>query len=140
MNANTEKNGLMTVGEAAKAVGVAGSVLRYYEKEGLLVPSSRGRNGYRMYDGVDVDRLRFIRSAQAVGFTLGDIRALLDVETGNLRACQSEVQALLERRLAKVDEKMKDLKRVRAALGQALDRCRRSTGECAVIKDIGLRK
>ncbi len=139
-------NGLMTIGEVAKAVGVATSVLRYYEKEGLLVPSSRSRGGYRMYQSGELDRLQFIRARRwRVGFTLEDICALLDLEHEDPKVCKSNVQHLIERRLAEVDHKMKDLKRVRGALGQALERRRsrlqpasrgRSSGECAVIKEI----
>ena len=80
--------------------------------------------------------MRFIRSAQAVGFTLDDIRTLLNLDATGTKSCQAEVQHLLEQRLAEVDEKMKDLKRVQVALGRALDECRHSNGECAVIKRI----
>ena len=71
-----------------------------------------------------------------MGFTLDDIRTLgrLDGESG--KNCKAEVRRLLEQRLAEVNEKMKDLKRVQQALGQALDRCQRSNGECKVLKEI----
>ncbi len=136
MTMKATSDGMMTIGEAAKAVGVATSVLRYYEDQGLLVPSARSDNGYRMYASKDVDRLRFIRSAQGVGFSLDDIRTLLNLEQQGSGSTQADVQGLLERRLALVDEKMKELKRVRTALGRALDRCRHSNGECAVINEI----
>lgn len=128
-------NGLMKIGEAANTVGVASSVLRYYEREGLLTPKVRTAVGYRLYDAESVRRLEFIRTAQAVGFTLDDIRRLLDLEQSIDPPCR-EVQQLLEQRLADIGRKMNDLKRFKNALGRALDRCRRCTDECAVLKDL----
>ncbi len=129
-------NGLLTIGHAAEAAGVAATTLRYYEREGLLRPSSRSHTRYRLYDAEAVERLRFIRAAQAVGFTLDDIRLLLDLNADDPKVCRSEVQRLLERRLADVKQKMKDLKRVQAVLGRSLDRCRASQGACPVLKDL----
>lgn len=132
----TTRAHLMTIGEVARTAGVATPTLRYYEREGLLAPTARSRAGYRLYDAEAVDQLRFIRSAQAVGFTLDDIRVLgrLDVESGT--SCKAEVRRLLEQRLAEINDKINDLRRVQRALGLALDRCQRSNGECKVLKDI----
>ncbi len=127
---------LMTIGQVAKAAGVAATTLRYYEREGLLLPTSRSGAGYRLYEADVAERLQFIRSAKAVGFSLEDIRLLLELQTDNRKSRQSKVQTVLEARLKEVDQKLKDLKRVRAALGNALDRCRSSSGECAVLKDL----
>ncbi len=131
---------LMTIGEAAKAAGLAATTLRYYEREGLVKPTSRSAAGYRLYEADVAERLQFIRSAKAVGFSLEDIRLLLELQTDNRKSRQSKVQTVLEARLKEVDQKLKDLKRVRAALGNALDRCRSSSGECAVLKDLTPRK
>ena len=136
MTTKAETAPLMTIGEAARTTGVATPTLRYYEEEGLLSPTTRSRAGYRLYDARAIEQLRFIRSAQAVGFTLDDIRTLLSLDTGSGQACQAQVQRLLTQRLLEVNEKMKDLKRVQQALGQALDRCQRSNGECNVLKEI----
>ena len=127
---------MMSIGEVARAVGLASSTLRYYEQEGLLAATMRNGAGYRLYDAQAVERLRFIRAAQAAGFTLNDIRTLSALEPEDGRACKEEVQPIIERRIAEIDQKMKDLKRLRAELGRALDRCRRSNGECAVLKDL----
>jgi DNA-binding transcriptional MerR regulator len=131
-----ESNGLLTVGQAAAAAGTAATTLRFYEREGILTPTAKNRAGYRLYDHAAVERLRFIRSAQAVGFCLDDIRSLLGLDSDNGKACRSVVQPMLERRIAQLDEKMKELKRVREALGRALDRCRRSSGGCAVLDEL----
>lgn len=129
-------NGMFTVGQAASAVGVAATTLRFYEREGILAPSVRNGAGYRLYDAQALERLRFIRSAQTVGFSLDDIRSLLDLDSGNGAACRSVVQPMLERRIAEIDEKLKELKQLRDALGRALDQCRRSKGKCAVLMQL----
>lgn len=122
-----------TIGVVAQAAGVATTTLRYYEREGLLSPTDRSRAGYRLYDDGAVQRLAFIRAAQAVGFTLNDIRALLQLDGDS--PCR-EVQSLIERRLAEVDEKLADLTRVRSTLADALQRCRKSKKGCAVVADL----
>ena len=132
----TEQERLMTIGQVAHAVGVTTHTLRYYEQERIVSPTVRNRAGYRLYDAEALERLQFVRSAQAIGFTLDDIRTLLSLDVANAKSCKAEVQGLLTQRLTEVNEKMKDLKRVQAALGQALDRCQRSNGECKVLKEI----
>ena len=76
MTTGEQTDQLMTIGQVARTAGVATPTLRYYEQEGLLSPTTRSRAGYRLYDEQAVEQLRFIRSAQAVGFTLDDIRTL----------------------------------------------------------------
>ena len=134
MTTKPQTDQLMTIGQVAQAAGVTTPTLRYYEEEGILSPTTRSHAGYRLYDAHAVEQLQFIRSAQAVGFTLDDIRTLLSLDIGNAKSCQAEVQGLLTERLGEVNEKMKNLRQVQAALGRALDQCRRSNGECAVIK------
>ena len=124
---------LMSIGQVAEAVGVATTALRYYECQGILFPPNRSKAGYRLYDETAVRRLRFVRSAQAVGFTLDDIRSLLQVDGES--SCK-EVQRLIERRLAEVNAKLADLKRVRTALTDALARCRKSGKGCPVLADL----
>ena len=136
MTTDGRTNGLMTIGEAARAAGVAAPTLRYYEERGILAPTSRNHAGYRLYDERAVDQLRFIRSAQAVGFTLDDVQALCSLSEDESQSCQSEVQELLERRLDDVRTKMRELRRVATGLRRALDRCRGSEGKCAVLQEL----
>ena len=131
-----EKERLMTIGKVAQATGVTTHTLRYYEQERIVTPTERNRAGYRLYDAEALERLQFVRSAQAIGFTLDDIRTLLSLDAGNAKSPKAEVQGLLKKRLAEVNEKMKDLRRVQVALGRALDQCQSSNGECAIIKKI----
>lgn len=134
---NGARDGLVTIGEAARRVGVAPSALRFYEREGLLRPAQRGNAGYRLYSREDVERLRFLRSAQAAGFALKDIRALLSFADAADAGRQRDVQRLIEQRLAEVDTRLSELRRLRAPLRRALDRCRACRGKkSTVLEDL----
>lgn len=127
----------MTIGRVAKTLDLPISTLRYYEREGLLAPPERNGSGYRLYDEAAVERLAFIRSAQAVGFTLEDIRELLRLDVSS--SCE-DVQKLLNCRLAEVETKLADLNRVRTALSGALEQCRKSRRGCGVLMSLQHRK
>lgn len=122
----------LTIGEAAKAADVRTSTVRYYEREGILRPTTRSASNYRLYSDEDVHRLRFIRAAQATGFTLQDITELL-----RPTACR-RVQRLIEDRLGVVAERMKELRHVHKVLKASLDTCQKheETGRCKVIAEL----
>lgn len=123
----------MTIGQVARAAGVAASTLRYYERAALLRPATRSAAGYRLYDHTAVEQLAFIRAAQEVGFTLDDIRTLLHLDEDS--PCE-QIQTLVKRRLAEIDAKLECLQRVRSTLARALRRCQRSRHGCAVLADL----
>lgn len=129
----SRENGLATIGQIAKSVGVATSTLRFYEHEGLLKPADRSPAGYRLYDSSAVERLRFIRSAQSVGFSLEDIKAFLALDE---RTSCKQVQGMIEERLADVARRIAELKSVQRTLNQALNRCRKSRTGCPVLTDL----
>ncbi len=126
-------DGPSTIGQIAGAVGVATSTLRYYEREGLLTPAARSRAGYRLYDLAAVQQLRFIRSAQAVGFSLEDIRALLTLDE---RASCEQVRGMIEERLDEIGRRIAELKSVQRTLTSALNRCKKSRRGCPVLGDL----
>jgi MerR family copper efflux transcriptional regulator len=123
---------MWTIGQVASAVGVATSTIRYYEREGLLPRPPRTAAGYRLYDPSALERLRFIRTAQSVGFSLEDVRALLALDH---RSSCNQVQRLIEARLADVLRRIGELEHVRDTLAAALDRCRKSGRGCPVLRD-----
>lgn len=129
---------LYTIGKLARAAGVPTTTVRFYERRGLLVPDRRSDGNYRVYGPATLDRLRFIRVAQANGFTLRDIVALLDLADGEARPFK-QVQRLIGKRLADVDRRIGELRQIRRVLHSWLARCRQSTrsGRCAVI--VGLK-
>ena len=119
----------LTIGGLARAGEVPTSTVRYYERVGLLRPSARSPSNYRLYSQEDLHRLRFIRAAQAIGFTLDDVKELL-------RPARCEkVQELIERRLGHVAGRMRDLRHVQRVLHRSLEVCRahEQSGRCGVI-------
>jgi len=125
----------LTIGELASAVGVPTSTIRYYERAGLLAPSARSPSNYRLYGVGDLERLRFIRAAQATGFTLDDVTKLL-----RPAPCGS-VRELIEQRLDLVGSRMKELRHVQKVLRAALAECRShdESGRCKVVDDLSAR-
>lgn len=124
---------LATIGQIAGAVGVATSALRFYEREGLLKPADRSRAGYRLYEQSAIEQLQFIRSAQTVGFSLEDIKALLALDE---RTSCKQVQGMIEERLDDVARRIAELKNVHRTLNKALNRCRKSRRGCPVLSDL----
>ena len=126
-----------TIGKLAKAVGVPVSTVRYYEQRGLLEPDARTASSYRLFGPDSVRILRFIRAAQASGFTLEDIAMLLQIRGGSMDPCP-EVLAILERRLERVDEQLAELTRIRGVLSESIRWCRspHEEGCCRVIEDL----
>ena len=83
-----------TISQLARAAGVPTSTLRYYERVGLVHPTTRADNNYRVYTADTLQIVRFIRAAQTAGFTLDDIRTLLTLHSGDSAACK-DVQPLM---------------------------------------------
>lgn len=125
----------MRIGELAAQAAVNVQTLRYYERRGLMPATRRQASGYREYDANAVGRVRFIKHAQALGFTLDDIAELLENT-----ACL-EVQARAERAIARIDSKLVELDRMRTILAQLVGECRRegvTNGDCPIIRRIDL--
>jgi|GEM_PF-124290 len=126
-----------TIGQLAKAADIPTSTLRYYERIGILRPTNRSAGNYRLYDAQDLERVRFIRAAQATGFTLDDVTALLNLRVAANARCE-DIQVVMEERLAAVKTRMKDLRHVERVLKSFLEKCRESSrrGHCAVIEEL----
>ncbi len=125
----------MTIGALARRAGVATSTVRYYERAGLLRPGSRSAGNYRLYSADALRRLRFIRAAQATGFTLDDITQLL-----RPTSCR-RVQQLIRDRLGAVEARMKELRHVRQVLRLSLEQClqHEASGRCEVVAELSSR-
>jgi DNA-binding transcriptional MerR regulator len=105
----------MRIGGLADATDVTTKTLRYYEAAGLLPPPGRERNGYRDYPSSAVDRVVFIRHAQAAGLTLRQIGEILAVRDGGRAPCRHAAD-LVDDRLAEVEERLRELRDTRAQL------------------------
>jgi DNA-binding transcriptional MerR regulator len=112
----------MTIGALARAAGVPTSTVRYYERAKLLRPDARTDGNYRSYSQQSLDRLKFIRAAQATGFSLHDIREFLSLTHSDDPPCE-EVLTLTSKRLGEVRERIKELRHVEKVLGRSLDEC-----------------
>lgn len=112
----------MKIGEIARRVGIPIDTVRYYERGGLLPPPARRASGYRDYDDGDIPRLRFILRAKALGFTLVEIRELLDLSdehAGNVGDLKLAVQA----KLADIESRMAQLAKIHDALNSMIAAC-----------------
>ena len=120
----------LTIGELAAAGGVGVETIRFYQRRDLLRTPARG-GGIRHYGRDDVRRLRFIRQAQAAGFTLEEIRELLELDAGEDRGRARE---LAKARIEALDAKIADLQRARDALRRLARECGAgSTGPCPIF-------
>jgi DNA-binding transcriptional MerR regulator len=111
-----------TIGQLASSAGVRTSTVRFYERAGLLKPDGRTGGNYRHYGEPALARLRFIRSAQATGFSLEDVRELLSL-TGSDEIPCDDVLTLTRQRLAQVRRKIGELRRVEKGLARSLAGC-----------------
>jgi DNA-binding transcriptional MerR regulator len=102
----------MQIGEIAGQAGLSTKALRYYERVGLIDEPDRTPSGYRTYDESVLDRLRFIRAAQAVGLTLGEIRGVITFREQGSPPC-SHVLDLIESRAADLDRRIAELRALR---------------------------
>ena len=108
------------IGTLARRAGVGVDTVRYYEKSGLLSPSARLASGYRRYSDAEVARLRFIRRAQALGFSLKQIAELLSLSS---RRDVASVKRSAMARLADVENRIAELQRVRSGLARLIKSC-----------------
>lgn len=125
----------LTIGKVAGLVKVSTDTLRYYEREGLINPSSKSNGGYRLYDHEAVRRLRFIRQAQRCGFTLTEIRALLAMRTSDA-ACCSDVRRLAVEKKLRLESNIKAMKEMSKALDYLIAACSdesRPLNDCPIL-------
>ena len=120
-----------TIGGLAKAAGVGVETVRYYQRRGLLPEPARPPGEVRRYGDADLKRLRFIRSAQAAGFTLAEIKELLDLDASDDRARARE---LAQGRVAAIDAKIAELREARDALAALATACAsKRRGPCPIL-------
>lgn len=110
----------LRIGEVSKRSGIGIEALRFYEKSGLLDRPSRTGSGYRVYDTGVLERLAFIKRAQALGFSLDEIKRVIADARAGKSPC-AEVRDIVRRRLGELDERMREMRRYRQELGDALD-------------------
>ena len=122
----------MRIGELARAADVNVETVRYYERRGILPKPRRSSSGYRLYGPPTVQRLVFIRRAQALGFTLAEVAGLLELHDG-AGTCAEARQAGLDK-LDDIDTKITRLTKMRSALVVLVESCNVDQRECALLE------
>lgn len=122
----------LTIGKLADAAGVNIETIRYYQRRGLLIEPPKPLGSHRRYAPEQVQRLRFIKRAQALGFTLNEVGALLMLDAA---CCCTETRALAERKRTMIQRKMADLAAMHKALGNLVHQCDAGKGgaSCPII-------
>jgi DNA-binding transcriptional MerR regulator len=128
----------MKIREAAKAVGLSPDTLRYYEKIGLVPRPARGAGGQRAYRENDLARLRFVMRAQALGFSLGEIRQLLRFREDPLRSSQA-VRRLAQRKQEALSAQRRTLEHMHSELRLLLTLCTGTGGHCPILERLDAR-
>lgn len=110
----------LTIGVLAKAAGVNVETIRFYQRKGLLAEPEKPLGGIRRYKEADIRRVQFIKSAQKLGFTLDEVANLLQLEDG--LQC-SMAKSIAEQKLSSVQERIRQLKQIEAALARHVKAC-----------------
>ena len=124
-----------TIGTLAEAAGVNLETIRFYQRRGLLPEPTRPQGGIRRYGDPDLARVRFIKSAQRLGFSLDEVAELLKLEDGS-HCGQARAQG--ERKLADVRARLADLQRIEQVLSELVARCNSARGRvcCPLIASL----
>ena len=133
---SNSQNQHLTRNQLAKSANVGIETLRFYEKRGLLPEPPRGSNGYRYYPNSHIERLQFIQRAKELGFTLNEITELLSIHEHD--GDKYDVKALAQLKLQELDDKLKDLNRMRKALSNLTTQCtgHGNTADCPIIASL----
>ena len=113
---------MLSIGEAAKATGLPTKTVRYYADIGLVVPSGRSGSGYRYYAEQELKKLAFVRRARAFGFSIDECRELLSLYEDQQRS-SADVKTIALRRLEEIEERLRDLRKLRDELSHLARAC-----------------
>ena len=127
----------LTIGQLAVETGMTPEAIRFYEKEGVIPKAVRsGAGRYRHYGRADAERLRFVRRARDLGFTLDEVRSLLDLAAGDPQRPCGDVNGLAQRHLAQVNAKLEQLSALRHELTELIRACDRDAAieNCTLLR------
>lgn len=127
------------IGELAQRYALKTDTLRFYDKHGLLKPSSRSQSGYRMYSEADAEQLSFILRAKAVGFSLTDIAELLCIELNKTKVSCADVKELVDLKLTEIKGKIAELNNFKKSLQRLSNACGggpESAEHCSILEDL----
>lgn len=121
--------------QASELTGINLETIRYYEKQGLIKPILREQSGYRLFDDNQLQQLRFIKNCRNIGFSLKDIKTLLQLQQTPNKQC-NEINALAEQHLAYLDEQITELQQVKTFLMQFVGCENKTVDKCQIIQGI----
>ena len=122
------------IGEVASRAGVNKETVRYYEKRNLISEPDRRRSGYRIFTKRHIEQIKFIKRAQELGFTLSEIKELLELRLDGKTSCE-QVRKKAESKREEVREKIKDLEGIKNVLADLIESCKAdgTTEECVIL-------
>lgn len=112
---------MLTIADIAKASGVSPHTVRYYVREALISPAAQAENRYRLFTEQDITRLRFIRMAKKLGFTLSEIRQILEHASLGESPC-ADVREIIQQHIVENRQKIRDLQALQTRMEQALEK------------------
>jgi len=129
----------LSIGQVAKQTDVTVETIRFYEKQDLIAEPQRTDSGYRQYPLDTIKRVRFIQRAKEVGFTLKDIGELLALRQDPGTSC-TEIKLRTSQKIEEVEQKLKDLNRIREALARMIMKCsgQGALSECPILEELDL--
>ncbi len=128
------KSSSFTISKLAKEAGVGVETIRFYERRGVIRRPSTGRTSFREYPQTDIGRIRFVKRAQELGFTLNEIKEILQLEQ-NARIPCSDLKKRVDTKIEEVEGKLRDLQTIKKSLkrlSKACDEGSRSVKECRI--------
>ena len=126
---------MLTIGKVAERAQVTADSIRFYEREGLIRPAGKSESGYRLYTEEAIRRIEFIKQAQECGFSLADIRELLELRSTDSACCDDIYRVSVQKKL-QLEHKIKALTAMSQALTRLIDMCshdRKSLDECPIL-------
>ncbi len=125
----------LTISRVAEKANVNIETVRYYEKQGLLVQPPRTQSGYRIFSNGTVERIRFIKRAQELGFTLSEVKILINICDGRESDC-GDVKSFAHKKIAEINLKIRDLERIKTELEDLYEQCpgEGPVDKCPILK------
>ena len=136
-SANSARDARLKIGRLAQETGTSVETIRYYERIGLLARAPRTGGGFRLYGPDDVHRLRFVRRARELGFSLVAVRELIGLADDPVRPCD-EVDAMARAHLSDVNERIAQLTALRGELSRLIRVCQGGNiSDCRILEALG---
>jgi DNA-binding transcriptional MerR regulator len=119
---------LIKIGELAKRTKTTSDTIRFYERRGIIRPHSRTNSGYRCYDKKAISALSFIKNAKNLGFSLEEIKTLLEIKVSKGGKCSLALDKMRTKE-KDIDSRISDLRKIKRALGKLITQCKKNPGK-----------